>query len=72
MNTSKFIEKDAALERRFTPVTVDQPSVSDTVEILKDWREKYEIHHNVVIRDEAIEGGGETFRSIYHRSVSAR
>jgi len=50
----KFIEKDSALERRFTPVVVDQPSVEDTVVILRGLREKYEIHHNVVIREDAI------------------
>ncbi len=50
----KYIEKDAALERRFTPVTVEQPSVEDTVEILRGLRDKYETHHNVVITDEAI------------------
>ena len=51
----KFIEKDAALERRFTPVTVDQPTVEDTVVILKGLKDKYEVHHNVIITDEAIE-----------------
>ena len=51
----KYIEKDAALERRFTPVTVEQPSVEDTVTILRGIKDKYEAHHNVVITDEAIE-----------------
>ena len=51
----KYIEKDAALERRFTPVVVDQPSVEDTVTILQGVKDKYEAHHNVVITDEAIE-----------------
>ncbi len=51
----KYVEKDAALERRFTPVIVDQPSVEDTVVILKGLKDKYEAHHNVVITDEAIE-----------------
>ena len=50
----KYIEKDAALERRFTPVQVDEPSVEDTVEILRGLRDKYEAHHKVVITDEAI------------------
>ncbi|MCD8307679.1 MAG: ATP-dependent Clp protease ATP-binding subunit [Clostridia bacterium] len=50
----KYIEKDAALERRFTPVMVEQPSVEDTIEILRGLRDKYETHHNVVITDEAI------------------
>ena len=50
----KYIEKDAALERRFTPVIVDQPSVEDTVVILRGLKDKYEAHHNVVITEEAI------------------
>ncbi len=51
----KYIEKDPALERRFTPVTVDQPSVEDTVVMLHGIKKKYEAHHNVTITDEAIE-----------------
>ena len=51
----KYIEKDAALERRFQPIVVDQPSVDDTVLILKGLRDKYEAHHKVEITDEAIE-----------------
>lgn len=50
----KYIEKDAALERRFTPVQVEEPSVEDTVAILRGLRDKYEAHHKVVITDEAI------------------
>ena len=51
----KFIEKDAALERRFSPVTVNEPSEKETIQILKEIRDKYEAHHNVKITDEAIE-----------------
>ena len=51
----KYIEKDSALERRFQPVTVDEPSIEDSIEILKGLRDKYEAHHNVKISDEAIE-----------------
>lgn len=51
----KYIEKDAALERRFSPVTVLEPTSEDTVAILKGLRDKYEAHHNVKITDEAIE-----------------
>ena len=51
----KYIEKDAALERRFTPVIVDQPGIEDTISILRGVKDKYEAHHNVVITDEAIE-----------------
>jgi ATP-dependent Clp protease ATP-binding subunit ClpC len=50
----KHLEKDAALERRFQPITVDEPSVTDTIEILKGNRELYEQHHRVVITDEGI------------------
>ncbi len=51
----KYIEKDSALERRFTPVQVDEPSQKDTIAILKGLRAKYEQHHGIVITDEAIE-----------------
>ena len=51
----KYIEKDTALERRFSPVTVNEPSSKDTITILKGIRDKYEAHHNVKITDEAIE-----------------
>lgn len=51
----KYIEKDTALERRFSSVMIDEPSISDTVMILKGIRDKYEIHHNVEIKDEALE-----------------
>ncbi len=51
----KYIEKDSALERRFTPVQVDEPSQADTVTILKGLRSKYEQHHGIVITDEAVE-----------------
>lgn len=50
----KYIEKDPALERRFTPVNVEQPSVPETIEILRGLRDKYEAHHKVTITDEAI------------------
>jgi len=50
----KHIEKDAALERRFQPVLVDQPSVEDTISILRGLRERYEVHHGVRIKDAAI------------------
>src|SRR6188768_669135 len=50
----KHIEKDAALERRFQPVTVDQPSVEDTISILRGLRERYEVHHGVRITDSAL------------------
>ena len=48
------VEKDAALERRFQTVLVDQPNVDDTISILRGLRERFEIHHGVNIRDEAL------------------
>jgi ATP-dependent Clp protease ATP-binding subunit ClpB len=50
----KYIEKDAALERRFQTVLVDQPSVEDTISILRGLRERYELHHGVRIKDSAL------------------
>jgi ATP-dependent Clp protease ATP-binding subunit ClpB len=50
----KYIEKDAALERRFQPVFVDEPSVEDTISILRGLRERYEVHHGVRIKDSAL------------------
>lgn len=50
----KYVEKDAALERRFQPVMVKEPSVEDTVSILRGIKEKYEVHHGVKIRDNAL------------------
>jgi ATP-dependent Clp protease ATP-binding subunit ClpB len=50
----EHIEKDAALERRFQPVLVDQPSVEDTISILRGLRERYEVHHGVRIKDAAL------------------
>ncbi|MDP3012114.1 MAG: ATP-dependent chaperone ClpB, partial [Candidatus Hydromicrobium sp.] len=50
----KHIEKDAALERRFQPIQIDEPSVEDTISILRGLREKYEVHHGVRIKDSAL------------------
>ncbi len=50
----KYIEKDAALERRFQPVLVDEPSVEDTISILRGLKERYEVHHGIRILDSAI------------------
>ena len=51
----KHIEKDSALERRFSPITVNEPSKQDTVKMLQGIRDKYEAHHNVKVTDEAID-----------------
>src|SRR5947207_13962412 len=50
----QHIEKDAALERRFQPVMVDQPSVEDTISILRGLKERYQKHHKVTIKDSAL------------------
>jgi len=64
----KYIEKDAALERRFQPVQVEQPSVEDTVKILTGLRDRYEAHHRVVITDAAIRAAA----SLSDRYISDR
>ena len=50
----KYIEKDSALERRFQPVIIEEPSIDETIEIIKGLKPKYEEHHNLIISDEAI------------------
>jgi ATP-dependent Clp protease ATP-binding subunit ClpB len=55
----KHIEKDAALERRFQPVMVDEPAVEDTISILRGLRERYEVHHGVKIQDHALVAAAE-------------
>ena len=50
----RYIEKDPALERRFSPVMVEEPSLADSIAILRGLKEKYEIHHGIRINDEAI------------------
>jgi ATP-dependent Clp protease ATP-binding subunit ClpB len=64
----KYIEKDAALERRFQPVMVDQPSVEDTISILRGLRERYEIHHGVKFKDSALVAAA----VLSHRYISDR
>ena len=64
----KYIEKDAALERRFQPVMVLEPDVEDTISILRGLKEKYEVHHGVRIKDSAIVAAA----SLSHRYISDR
>jgi len=64
----KYIEKDAALERRFQPVMVRQPSVADTISILRGLKEKYEVHHGVRIKDSAIVAAA----TLSHRYITDR
>ncbi|NLW21778.1 MAG: ATP-dependent Clp protease ATP-binding subunit [Tissierellia bacterium] len=55
----KYVEKDAALERRFQPIMIEEPSVEDTIKILEGLRDRYEAHHGVKITDEAIKAAAE-------------
>ena len=64
----KYIEKDAALERRFQPVMVDEPTVEDTIAILRGLKERYEVHHGVRIRDAALVAAA----ILSHRYISDR
>ncbi|MGA8478792.1 MAG: ATP-dependent chaperone ClpB [Chthoniobacterales bacterium] len=64
----KHIEKDAALERRFQPVMVDEPSVEDTIAILRGLKERYEVHHGVRIQDAALVAAA----TLSHRYISDR
>jgi ATP-dependent Clp protease ATP-binding subunit ClpB len=64
----KYVEKDAALERRFQPVMVDQPSVEDTISILRGLREGFEVHHGVRITDNALVNAA----TLSHRYISDR
>jgi len=64
----KYIEKDAALERRFQPVMVEEPSVEDTIAILRGLKEKYEVHHGVRIKDSAIVAAA----TLSHRYITDR
>lgn len=64
----KYIEKDAALERRFQKVLVDEPNVSDTIAILRGLKEKYELHHGVEITDSAIVAAA----TLSHRYITDR
>jgi len=64
----KYVEKDAALERRFQPVIIDEPSVEDTVSILRGLRERYELHHGVRIQDGAVVAAAQ----LSHRYISDR
>jgi ATP-dependent Clp protease ATP-binding subunit ClpB len=64
----KYIEKDAALERRFQPVLVDEPSVEDTIAILRGLKERYEVHHGVRITDGALVAAA----VLSHRYISDR
>ncbi len=67
----KHVEKDAALARRFQPVFIAEPTVEDTISILRGLKEKYELHHGVRITDRA-RHGGDAVEPLHHRPVPAR
>ena len=64
----QYIEKDAALERRFQPVMVDEPSVEDTISILRGLKDRYEVYHGVKITDSALVAAA----TLSHRYISDR
>ena len=68
----KHIEKDAALERRFQPVIVGEPTVEDTISILRGLRERYEVHHGVRIKDSALVAAADAVEPLHHRPLPAR
>ena len=68
----KHIEKDPALERRFQPVLVDEPTVEDTISILRGLKERYEVHHNVRITDAAADRRGHAVAPLHRRPLPAR
>ncbi len=68
----KHIEKDAALERRFQPVFVDQPTVEETISILRGLRERYENHHGVRITDSALVAAAVLSEPLHLGSLPAR
>ena len=68
----KHIEKDAALERRFQPVLVGEPSVEDTIAILRGLKERYEVHHGVRIQDAALIAAATLSRPLHRRPLPAR
>src|SRR5690606_30329979 len=64
----KYVEKDAALARRFQPIMVDEPTVEDTISILRGIKEKYELHHGVKISDSALVAAA----TLSHRYITDR
>ena len=67
----KYIEKDSALERRFQPVLVDEPTVEDTISILRGLKERYEIFHGVTIHDTSLVQAAVLSHRVYYRPVFA-
>ena len=68
---AKYIEKDPALERRFQPVMVNEPTVEDTISILRGLKERYEVFHGVKIQDQAPDRGGDAVQPLHHGPLPA-
>ena len=68
----KHIEKDSALERRFQPVKIEEPTIAQTIEVLKGIREYYQNHHKVLIPDEIVNACANLSGAVHHRPVPAR
>ena len=68
----KHVEKDAALARRFQPIFVSEPTVEDTISILRGLKEKYELHHGVRIADAALVSAADALQPLHHRPLPAR
>ena len=68
----KHVEKDAALQRRFQPVFIGEPTVEDTISILRGLKEKYELHHGVRITDGALVAAATLSQPLHHRPLPAR
>ena len=68
----QYIEKDAALERRFQPVMVDEPTVEDTIAILRGLKERYEVFHGVKIHGQRPDCRRDALQPLYHRPLPAR
>jgi len=67
----KHVEKDAALARRFQPIFVSEPTVEDTISILRGLKDKYEQHHGVRITDSALVAAATAVEPLHHRSLPA-
>jgi ATP-dependent Clp protease ATP-binding subunit ClpB len=68
----KYFEKDKALERRFQKIIIEEPDTESAISILRGIKEKYETHHKVQIKDEAIISSCGIIRTLYHKSFSTR
>jgi ATP-dependent Clp protease ATP-binding subunit ClpB len=72
MNTRNFLKKIKHLSAAFQKVMIDEPTVEDAISILRGLKDRYETHHHVRIKDEAIIAAVELITSVYYRSFSSR